>query len=53
MTIKAKTIKSEVVSIRIDGNVKMKLMKLAEDDRRSLADYIRIVLEDQAAKSKK
>lgn len=40
--------KTEVLSLRVRKEVKDKLEKLADDRRRELADFLRLVLEDIA-----
>ena len=37
--------KTEMIPIRVDENLKKKLKELAEKDRRSLSDFIRLQLE--------
>ena len=39
-------IKDEFIALRISPSLKKSLEVLAEADRRSLSDYLRIVLED-------
>lgn len=38
--------KSEAIIIRVDKDMKAKLKKLAEESRRELSDYMRLVIED-------
>jgi predicted transcriptional regulator len=38
--------KTESIIIRVDKDMKAKLKKLAEDSRRELSDFMRIVIED-------
>lgn len=37
--------KTETLTIRIDKNVKEKLQKLADENKRKFSDYIHLVLE--------
>lgn len=37
--------KDETIVIRVDSELKMKLQKLADRDKRKLSDYIRLQLE--------
>jgi predicted transcriptional regulator len=38
--------KTESIIIRVDKDMKAKLKKLAEENRRELSDFMRIVIED-------
>jgi hypothetical protein len=38
--------KTESIIIRVDKDMKAKLIKLAEENRRELSDFMRIVIED-------
>jgi len=38
--------KTESIIIRVDKDMKSKLIKLAEENRRELSDFMRIVIED-------
>jgi predicted transcriptional regulator len=38
--------KTESIIIRVDKDMKNKLIKLAEENRRELSDFMRIVIED-------
>ncbi len=45
--------KSEAIFIRMTPALKEKLQKLADKDKRTLSDYVRVVLEDHIAKQEK
>jgi hypothetical protein len=45
--------KTEMITIRIDRGTKEKLQVMADNDRRSLSDYIRVQLEKIVELSKK
>lgn len=45
--------KDETIIIRVDKDMKAKLQKLAEDSRRELSDYLRLILEDIIKKKAK
>ena len=45
--------KDTTIIIRIEKQAKKELQKLAEDDRRSLADFIRLKLESIVVDAKK
>lgn len=45
--------KDETIIIRVDTEMKAKLQKLAEDSRRELSDYLRLILEDVIKKKTK
>ena len=45
--------KTEMINIRIDKSTKQKLQVLADNDRRSLSDYVRIQLEKLVETTKK
>lgn len=38
--------KNETIIVRVDKDMKAKLVKLAEEHRRDLSDFMRIVIED-------
>ena len=38
--------KDETIIVRVDKDMKNKLQKLAEEHRRDLSDFMRIVIED-------
>ncbi len=38
--------KTESIIVRVDKDMKAKLMKLAQDNRRELSDFLRLVMED-------
>ncbi len=40
------------LSVRVAPHLKTRLARLAEQERRSLADYVRLVLEDHVDKEK-
>lgn len=50
---KANDNKTEMITIRIDKGTKDKLQVMADNDRRSLSDFIRVQLEKLVAASKK
>ena len=45
--------KSEMLTIRIDKGTKEKLQVMADNDRRSLSDYVRVQLEKLVEATKK
>jgi len=45
--------KSVNINLRVSENTKAELLKMAETDRRSLSDYIRLQLEKLAEANKK
>lgn len=44
--------KTDAIVVRVDSDLKNKLQKLADDDRRKLSDYVRLQLEKIVSKSK-
>lgn len=38
--------KNEVLTVRVESRIKQELMKLADNQRRDLSDYLRLVLTD-------
>lgn len=46
--MKEKDKKSEIVSLRLKPAVKKALVKMADEDRRKLADFIQLILTDVA-----
>lgn len=42
--------KDETITIRVDAKTKSRLLKLATEDRRTLSDFLRLVLSDIADK---
>jgi len=42
--------KTESIIVRVDKDMKAKLVKLAHENRRELSDYLRIVFEDLTKK---
>lgn len=38
--------KTESIIVRVDKDMKAKLLKLAQDNRRELSDFLRLVMED-------
>lgn len=45
--------KTEVIHIRVDGDLKNKLQKMADNDNRKLGDFIRLQLMKLVETSKK
>jgi predicted transcriptional regulator len=38
--------KTESIIVRVDKDMKAKLLKLAQENRRELSDFLRLVMED-------
>jgi hypothetical protein len=45
--------KTEAIIIRVDKKMKVDLEKIANDDRRKLSDFLRIMIEDKINEKKK
>ena len=39
-------LKKETIVFRVDQKTKIDVLKIANEDRRSLSDYLRIIIED-------
>lgn len=51
--MKASSNKTVNINIRVTEAVKAELQKLADNDRRTLSDFIRLKLEEMAGKAKR
>jgi hypothetical protein len=45
--------KTESIVIRVDKQMKIELEKIAQDNRRQLSDYLRLLMEDDIKNKKK
>ena len=45
--------RNKSITVRVTAKVEKELKKLASDDRRTLADYVRIMIEDRLREERK